>query len=87
MFETHKSGNKTSSGEIGVNIRTLASSKVGQDQGSGGVSGLCWRAVSVANVRKVRHPLFCSYDLTPDRIGVQTLPMLYVTSKSASSLL
>ena len=24
MFETQKSGNKTSSGEIGLNIRTLA---------------------------------------------------------------
>ena len=31
MFETRKSGNKTSSGEIGLNIRTLASPKVGQD--------------------------------------------------------
>ena len=38
MFETQKSGNKTSSGEIGLNIRTLASPKVGQDQVSGGVS-------------------------------------------------
>ena len=32
MFETQKSVNKTSSGEIGLNIRTLASPKVGQDQ-------------------------------------------------------
>ena len=31
MFETQKSGDKTSSGEIGLNIRTLASPKVGQD--------------------------------------------------------
>ena len=38
MFETQKSGNKTSSGEIGLNIRTLASPKVGQDQVSEGVS-------------------------------------------------
>ena len=37
MFETQKSGNKTSSGEIGLHIRTLASPKVGQDQVSGGV--------------------------------------------------
>ena len=37
MFETQKSGNKTSSGEIGLNIRTLASLKVGQDQVSGNV--------------------------------------------------
>ena len=32
MFETQKSGNKTSSGEIGPNIRTLASLKVVKDQ-------------------------------------------------------
>ena len=32
MFETQKSGNKTSSGEIGLNNRTFASPKVGQDQ-------------------------------------------------------
>ena len=48
MFETQKSGNKTSSGEIGLNIRTLASPKVGQDQVSGGVSVLCWHATPVA---------------------------------------
>ena len=32
MFETPKSGNKTISGEIGLDIRTHASPKVGQDQ-------------------------------------------------------
>ena len=31
MFETQKSGNKASSSEIGLNIRTLASPKMGQD--------------------------------------------------------
>ena len=31
MFETQKSGNKTSWGEIGLDIRTHASPKVGQD--------------------------------------------------------
>ena len=50
MFETQKSGNKTSSGEIGLDIRTHASPKVGQDQVSGGVSVLCWHAAPVANV-------------------------------------
>ena len=50
MFETQKSGNKTSSGDIGLNIRTLASPKVGQDQVSGGVSVLCGHAAPVANV-------------------------------------
>ena len=50
MFETQKSGNKTSLGEEGLNIRTLASPKVGQDQVSRGVSVLCWHAAPVANV-------------------------------------
>ena len=46
-----KSGNKTSSGEIGLNIRTLASPNVGQDQVSGGVSVPCWHATPVADAR------------------------------------
>ena len=50
MFETLKFGNKTSSGEICLDIRTYASPKVGQDQVSGGVSVLCWHAALVANV-------------------------------------
>ena len=50
MFETQKSGNKTSSGDNGLDIRTHASPKVGQDQVSGGVSVLCWHAAPVANV-------------------------------------
>ena len=50
MFEAQKSGNKTSSGDIGFNIRTLSSLKVGQDKVSGGVSVLCWHAAPVANV-------------------------------------
>ena len=50
MFEPQKPGNKTSSGEIGLDIRTHASTKVGQDQVSGGVSVLCWHAAPVANV-------------------------------------
>ena len=37
MFDTQKSGDKTSSGEIGLNIRTFASPKVGQNQVSGGI--------------------------------------------------
>ena len=49
MFETQKSGNKTSSGEIGLNIRTHASPKVGQDQVPGGVSVPCWHATPVAD--------------------------------------
>ena len=48
MFEIQKSGDKKNSGEIGLEIRTHASSKVGQDQVSGGVSVLCWHAAPVA---------------------------------------
>ena len=50
VFETQESGNKTSSGEIGLNIRTLANPKGGQDQVSGGVNFLCLHASPVANV-------------------------------------
>ena len=50
MFETQKSGNKTSAGGIGLNIRTLPSPKVGQDQVSGGVSVPCRNATPVADV-------------------------------------
>ena len=53
MFEIQKSGDKTSSGEIGLDIRTHASPKVGQDQVSGGVSVLCWHAAPVAYVLKM----------------------------------
>ena len=55
MFKTQKSGNKTSSGEIGLNIRTHTSPKVGQDQVSGGVSVHCWHAAPVANVLRKPH--------------------------------
>ena len=50
MFEIQRSGDKTSSGKIGLDIRTHASPKVGQDQVSGGVSVLCWHAAPVAYV-------------------------------------
>ena len=49
MFETQKSRNKTNSGDIGLNIRTLASPKVGQDQVSGGVSVPCRHATPVTD--------------------------------------
>ena len=38
VFEIQRSGDKTNSGKIGLDIRTHASPKVGQDQVSGGVS-------------------------------------------------
>ena len=49
MFETKKSGNKTSSGEIGLDIRTHASPNVGRNQVSGGVSVPCRHATPVAD--------------------------------------
>ena len=52
MFETQKSGNKTSSGDIGLNIKTLASPEVGQDKVSGGVSVPCRQATPVADARR-----------------------------------
>ena len=50
MVETLKSGNKTSSGEIDLDIRTHASPKMRQEHVSGRVSVLCWHATPVANV-------------------------------------
>ena len=50
VFEIQRSGDKTSSGEIGLDIRTHASPEVGQDQVFGGVSVLCWHAAPVAYV-------------------------------------
>ena len=49
MFETRKSGNKTSSGDNGLNIRAYASPKVGQEQVSGGVSVPCRHSTPVAD--------------------------------------
>ena len=49
MLEIQKSGDKTSSGVIGLDIRTHASPKVGQDQVSGGVSVPCRHAKPVAD--------------------------------------
>ena len=49
MFETQKSRNKTSSGDIGLNIRTLTSPKVGQDQVSGGEIVPCRHATPIAH--------------------------------------
>ena len=49
MFEIQKSGNKTSLGEIGLDITTHASPKVGQDQVSGGVSVPCRHATPVVD--------------------------------------
>ena len=49
VFEIQRSGDKTSSGKIGLDIRTHASPKVGQDQVSGGVSIPCRHATPVAD--------------------------------------
>ena len=78
-FVQYKSGNKTSSGEIGLNIRTHASPKVVQDQASRGVSVLCWHAASVANVickprtiRKKSNSVIRSRSITESTIGVMS---------------
>ena len=47
MVEIQKSGDKTSSGEIGLDIRTHASPKVRQEQVSRGISVLCWHDAPV----------------------------------------
>ena len=49
MLEIHKYGDKTSSGEIGLDVITHASPKVGQDQVSGGVSVPCWHSIPFAD--------------------------------------
>ena len=54
VFEIQRSGDKTSSGEIGLDIRTHASPKVGQDQVSGGVSVLSWTACNVFENLKIK---------------------------------
>ena len=69
--------NKTCSGEICQNIRTLASPKVQQDQLSERVSVLCWHATPVANVlwkppaiRKNSNSAIRSGSVTGSKIGV-----------------
>ena len=74
MFETQKSGNKTSSGEIG---HTLASPKVGQDQVSDVVSILCWHAAPVAlyELMKTSTTFFCTLKLLRKLfLGFQPIP-------------
>ena len=64
MFEIQKSGDKTISGEIGLDIRTHASPKVGQHQVSGGESVLCWHAAPVAenmNIPCTHYNIVCLY--------------------------
>ena len=77
VFETQNAGNKTSSGEICLSIRTLASPKVGQNQVSAGVSILCWHAAPFANVlweslaiRKKSNSVLRSGSVTESNIGV-----------------
>ena len=58
MFETQDSRNKKKKiGEIGLNVRTDASPKVGQYQGSGGESVLYWNSAPVANVLWKHRPI------------------------------
>ena len=50
IFKIQKSGDKTSSGEIGLEIKTDASPKVGQDQVSGEVSLLVCRTRCICSM-------------------------------------
>ena len=59
VFEIQKSGDKTSSGEIGLDIRTHASPKVGQDQVSGGVSVLGNYSSSEMLLILIKVPTIC----------------------------
>ena len=69
MFETPKSGKRqVQERSIGLNIRTLESPKVDQDQVSGGVSVLCWHAAPVANI-KFEGDLLSS---VPVHVGIST---------------
>ena len=77
MFETQKSGDKTSSREIVLNIRALASPTVGHDQVSGGVSVICLHAAPVemfygnlAQLRKKSNSVIRSRSVTGSNIGV-----------------
>ena len=76
VFEIQKSGDKTSSGEIGLDIRTHASPKVGQDQVSGGVSVLCWHAEPIdeltVQVWLLYHPNFKYHTLFVSGAELQT---------------
>ena len=59
VFEIQRSGDETSSGEIGFDIRTHARPKVGQDQVFRGVSVLCRHATPVADA--LWKPIFSNY--------------------------
>ena len=76
VFEIQRSGDKTSSGEIGLDIRTHASPKVGQDQVSGGVSVLCWHAAPELIV-KLRLIDENSLNCTGKIIPMYLLPVVY----------
>ena len=73
MFETQTSGSKTSSGEIGLNIRIHASPNVGvgKDQVSAGVSVLCWHAFhgNITELGKKSNAVIRSRSVTRSNIG------------------
>ena len=85
----------TSSGKNGLNIRTNAIPKMGQDQVSGGVSVLCWLAAPVAmfygnlqNLVKRSKSVIKSSSVISSQIGVmsdQLRVSLYRDRKSRTS--
>ena len=82
MFETQKSGNKTSSREIGLNIWTKISHKVGQYQVSRGVSILCWQTLleQIIYFRNILSRIISSY--TKARIFIWTANDFHKSKKT-----
>ena len=74
MFETQNFGNKTSSGEIGLNTGTHASPNVGQDQMSGGASSV-----------GMPHPLQLFYDSLA-QLGKRTNSVIRSSSVTGSKI-
>ena len=70
MFEIQKSGDKTSSGEIGLDIRTHASPKVGQDQVSEHIRSIY---LSLKNTFLLKLPLQSQLHKL-----LQTVKLLYI---------
>ena len=81
MFEIQKSGDKTSSGEIGLDIRTHASPKVGQGQVSGGVSVPCRHATPVATENLNAYQTFLS---SAKAIPIQEAQRLHCVDAASS---
>ena len=77
VFEIQKSGDKTSSGEIGLDIRTHASPKVGQDQVNFSIPARS-EQLSGSHANEIKH------DHSPAAIVVLLFKTLFITCKDKS---